>query len=66
MYLVLTSPITREAITDDISSRVAVKAVCLCDGRSTRSARRQRDVVEAVFIRFTRFYRVLASPMIAC
>jgi hypothetical protein len=37
---------TRDAITEDISSSVAVKAVWLCEGRSTVSARRQREVVE--------------------
>lgn len=52
MYLVLTRPITREAMTEDMSSSVAVKAVCLCEGRSTESARRQRGVVEVEDIWF--------------
>lgn len=46
MYLVLTRPMTREAMTEDMSSSVAVKAVCRWEGRSRASARRQRGVVE--------------------
>src|SRR6185437_1123660 len=46
MYLVLTSPMTREAMTEDMSRSVAVKAVWLWEGRRMARARRQRGGVE--------------------
>src|SRR6185437_8242198 len=50
MYLVLTSPMTRDAMTDAMSSSVAVKAVWLWEGLRAASARRQRGVEEVVDI----------------
>jgi hypothetical protein len=52
MYLTRTRPMTRERTAEVISSRVAVKAEWLCEGRRMESARLQRGVVEVEDIGF--------------
>ena len=57
MYLTRTRAMTRERMAEPMSSRVAVKAVWLCEGRSTASALRQRGVVDDDAMKVARFYR---------
>src|SRR5260370_37520770 len=43
MYLTRTRPMMRDRKVEAISTTVAVKAVCACDGRIAPSARAHRD-----------------------
>src|ERR1035437_10057588 len=43
MYLTRTSPIMRDRKVDTMSSTVAEKTECECDGRSTRTPRAHRE-----------------------
>jgi len=45
MYLIRTRPMMRDRKVEAISTRVAVKAVCACEGRSNPMARVHLDCV---------------------
>lgn len=45
MYFTRTSPIMRDRKTDTISTTVALKAECACDGRSARITRASGEAV---------------------
>ena len=43
MYFTRTNPIMRDKKTDTISTTVALKAECACEGRNARMARVSRE-----------------------